>query len=88
MKFMVHYTLGNAQRDAAQRRFAETGGGPPAGVRMIERWHCAQGLEGFLVCETNDAAALAKWMQDWTDLLSFRALPVVDDQTLAQLLGA
>jgi hypothetical protein len=87
MKFVVHYTLAPGLRDAAQRRFASTGGGPPAGVTMIARYHCAQGLEGFVICETNDAAALARWMQDWTDLLEFRTLPVVDDQTLASIIG-
>ncbi|MCL4796680.1 MAG: DUF3303 family protein [Bryobacteraceae bacterium] len=87
MRFVIHYTLGNAQRDAAQRRFAETGGAPPEGVTMIERYHCAQGLEGFLICESNSAAALAQWMQNWTDLLTFRILPVVDDQTLSQIIG-
>ena len=87
MKFVVHYTLAPGHRDAAQRRFASTGGGPPAGVTMIERLHCAQGHEGFVICETNDAAALARWMQDWTDLLEFRTLPVVDDQTLASIIG-
>lgn len=88
MKFVIHYTLGSGHRDAAQRRFAETGGLPPAGATMIERYHCAQGLEGFVVCESNDAAALARWMQGWTDLLTFRILPVVDDKTLAQIIGS
>lgn len=87
MKFMVHYALNPGHRDAAQRRFSETGGPPPAGVTMMERWHCAQGLEGFAVCESNDAAALAAWTQQWNDLLTFRILPVVDDQTMAKIIG-
>jgi len=44
-------------------------------------------LEGFVICESNDAAALAKWMQGWTDCLMFRILPVVDDQKVAQVIG-
>lgn len=87
MKFVIHYTLGPGQRDAAQGRFVETGGGAPAGVTMLERLHCAQGLEGFVICESNDATALAKWMQEWTDLLTFRVLPVIDDLAMAQMIG-
>jgi hypothetical protein len=87
MKFIVHYKVAPEHRDAAQRRFKETGGGPPAGVTMIERYHCAQGLEGFVICESNDAAAMAKWTQSWTDHLRFRILPVIDDQAFAKLLG-
>lgn len=87
MKFVVHYTLTPGARDAAQRRFLETAGPPPQGVTMFERWHCAQGLEGFVICESNDAAALGKWTQQWSDLLTFRVLPVVDDQTIAGLIG-
>jgi uncharacterized protein DUF3303 len=87
MKFVVHYTLEPGQRNAAQRRLAETGGPPPEGVTMIDRLHCAQGLEGFVICESNDAGAVARWMQDWTDLMTFRLLPVVDDQTMGQLIS-
>ncbi|MCW5981565.1 MAG: DUF3303 family protein [Bryobacteraceae bacterium] len=88
MTFVIHYTLGPGQRDVAQRRFKETGGLPPEGATMLGRYHCAQGREGFVICESNDAAALAKWTQDWTDCLTFRILPVVDDGTMAQLIGS
>ncbi len=88
MQFVVHYTFTPEARSGAQARFAETGAPPPEGVTMTGRWHCAHGREGFLVCESDDAAALAAWIQQWSDLLTFRVLPVVDDQTLAQVIGA
>ena len=87
MTFVIHYTLGTGVRDLAQNRFKETGGLPPEGATMITRYHCAQGLEGFVICESNDAAALAKWTQAWTDCLNFRILPVIDDGTMAKLIG-
>jgi hypothetical protein len=54
---------------------------------MTGRWHCAQGLKGFLVAEASDAVAIAKWMQEWTDLLSFEVTPVLTDEELARVIG-
>ncbi len=88
MQFVVHYKLGVEQRDAAQARFISTGAPPPAGVTMNGRWHCVQGHEGFLVCESDDAAALATWIQQWSDLATFRVLPVLEDQAMAKVMGA
>jgi len=54
---------------------------------MTGRWHCAEGLRGFLVAESSDAEAIAKWTQSWTDLLSFEVTPVVTDEQLARVIG-
>ncbi len=54
---------------------------------MISRWHCAQGLKGFILAETTDATAIAKWVQDWTDLLSFEVTPVINDEQIARVIG-
>ncbi|MBI3824977.1 MAG: DUF3303 family protein [Candidatus Rokubacteria bacterium] len=51
------------------------------------RWHCAQGLRGFIVADTSDAEAIAKWLQEWTDLLSFEVTPVVSDEQLGRVIG-
>ena len=32
-------------------------------------------------------SALATWTQQWSDVLTFRVLPVVDDQTMAQVIN-
>jgi hypothetical protein len=46
-----------------------------------------QGGEGFLICETDDASALATWIQQWSDVMNFRVLPVLDDQAMAQVIS-
>jgi hypothetical protein len=38
---------------------------------------------GFMVAESSNAPAIAKFMQDWTDLLSFEVTPVITDEELA-----
>jgi hypothetical protein len=87
MTFHISYTLSSEQRNNAQKRFMETSATPPSGVTMTGRWHCAQGLKGFLVAEASDAVAIAKWMQEWTDLLSFEVTPVLTDEELARVIG-
>ena len=87
MIFHITYTLSPGQRNDAQKRFKTTGAPPPSGVTMTGRWHCAEGLRGFIVAESSDAEAVAKWTQGWTDLLSFEVTPVVTDGQLARVIG-
>ena len=87
MVFHITYELSCGQRNDAQKRFKATGAPPPPGVTMMGRWHCAEGLRGFIVAESSDAEAIAKWTQGLTDLLSFAVTPVVTDEQLARVIG-
>ena len=55
--------------------------------RSPEAWHAVGGNEGFLICEADDPIRLGLWMQDWSDLLKFRVLPVVDDEGVSRVLA-
>jgi hypothetical protein len=88
MQFMIAYVFHPDDRDTVQDRFKKTGGGPGAGVKMLGRWHAAGGHRGWVLAETDDAVALGKWLQEWTDYLEFEITPVNDDQSVMQVLGA
>jgi hypothetical protein len=88
MTFMVTYKISPAHRNAAQQRFKHGGGLPPEGVKMIGRRHKADGSGGFTLCESDDPVALAKWTQEWSDLLEFETSPVLDDKQFGIVLGA
>ena len=88
MTFMITYKILPAHRDAAQQRFKQGGGLPPEGIKMIGRHHKADGSGGFTLCESDDVVALAKWTQDWSDLLEFETSPVLDDKQFGIVLGA
>ena len=88
MLFMITYAFSTANRDKAQERFKKTGGGPPAGAKMVGRWHNVAGCQGFVLAESADAVAIGKWMQEWTDLLTFDVIPVVNDEDVMKVLGA
>jgi len=87
MKFMVTYSFEPPAFQAATKRFAETQGPPPSGITMLGRWHAAGGHKGFTVAETSDAKALYAWILSWADLLSFDAVPVLEDAEVGEVLA-
>ena len=87
MLFHISYEFSPETRDAAQARFKETGGGPSGDITMVGRWHAAGGHIGFLVAEASDPIAIGKWMQEWTDLLTFDVTPVLNDDQVIEVLG-
>jgi len=87
MTFHISYAFPSENRDDAQERFKKTGAPPPASVTMTGRWHCAEGLRGFIVAETDDAVAIGKWMQEWSDLLTFEVTPVLTDEQISEVIG-
>ena len=56
MKFMVTWSIKPIHQQESTARFLETGGGPPAGVKMLGRWHASG--RGFLLAEKSDVKAL------------------------------
>jgi hypothetical protein len=87
MFFVCLYTIPSENRNAAQARFKQGGGLPPAGVKMIGRWHSAVGGRGITIFEAEDAQAIAAWTQQWSDLITFDIYPALDDAGFAKLLG-
>ena len=55
---------------------------------MLGRWHNVAGLRGYVLAESADAVAIGKWMQEWTDLIDFEVIPVVNDEDVLKVLGA
>ena len=86
MLFVVRWTIPHTSRQAAIDRFKETGGAPPAGVKMLARYHSSDGEFGFAVAETDDTRALGRWMNAWNDLLLVDARPAGTDEDLAAVL--
>jgi uncharacterized protein DUF3303 len=87
MKFIVTWTIPKASVLPAQARFLQTGGAPPAGVKMIGRWHGMSG-GGVLIAETNDAKALYAWLEQWNDMLEFDTTPCLEDAEAGEVLAA
>lgn len=87
MFFHISYVFDPEHREGAQARFMETGALPPEGVTMHGRWHSVSGRRGFLIAESSDASAVASWLQEWTDLLTFETHVVLNDEEFAAVLA-
>lgn len=61
---------------------------PPEGIVMHARYHNVDGRGGFAICETDDESALHNWALDWTDLIEMQIDAIMDDDTIANVLGA
>ncbi len=87
MKFIVKWNIPKNSVVDAEARFLKAGGGPPAGVNMIGRWHGMSG-GGVLIAETENAKALYSWLAYWNDLLEFETTPCLDDAETGEILAA
>jgi hypothetical protein len=88
MLFIVRWEISHSVRKTAIERFMKTGGAPPEGVKMLGRWHTADGDYGFAIAESTDIQAVAKWSLAWNDLLKMDVRPALDDQGLGAALMA
>lgn len=86
MRYMASWTLphGEGYR-ATVERFMKTGGLPPTGVKMISRWHGANGI-GFAIAESDDAKAIAEMITEWSEFMDIQATPVLEDAEMAGVL--
>jgi hypothetical protein len=87
MKFTVKWNIPKGSVVDAEARFLKTGAVPPAGVKMIGRWHGMSG-GGVLIAETSDAKALYSWLSYWNDLLEFETTPCLDDAEAGEVLAS
>jgi hypothetical protein len=87
MIFKADYSYANDVRDVVHKRFLESGGAPPPGnVKMLGRWHSAEGNGGVLLAEAADATAIAAWLHQWTDLIAFNLKPMLTDEEFGKMI--
>jgi hypothetical protein len=89
MLFVIAYKTSLAANRTGQERFKETGGAPPPqGVRKIASYHYLDGSGGYSIAETDDPIALAKWANQWSDVIVMDVRPVLTDEQMGQVLGS
>ncbi len=88
MLFIVRWEIQQTVRKAAIERFLKTGGAPPAGVKMLGRWHTVDGEYGIAIAESDDPQAMAKWSLAWNDLLPMDVRPALNDEGMGAVLTA
>jgi hypothetical protein len=86
MVFSISWKGSPDVRNATAERFLKSGGMPPAGVRLIGRWHDV-GLSGIAIAETDDPLLMSKWVLDWNDMFELQVRAVVTDEQVGPLLA-
>lgn len=87
MLYLSIYRFPPENRKAVIARFMETGGKPQPGVKLLGRWNDVAGGRGFTVTESDDPVAASKYIQEWSDLMSFEVIPVLTDEQMVKVLG-
>jgi hypothetical protein len=87
MKYISHWRIPPSSIDAAIKKFLETGGAPPEGVKMLGRWHGMNG-QGFAISESNDAKAMYEWYAQWANVMEITVTPCVEDAEAGPILAS
>lgn len=88
MLFMVIETFRNHDAKAIYNRVRERGRQIPAGLAFVDSWVTADLGRCFQLMETDDVTLLQRWIAEWSDLMSFEIVPVVQSRQTAIALGA
>ncbi len=65
-------------------RAAERGRMLPDGLHYVDSWIDERLDRCFQLMETDDAALFNDWIANWSDLVEFEVVPVVDSATAAE----
>ncbi len=88
MLFVMNYSFRPENREACKARFKQTAGGkPPEGVKLLGQWNAISDAKGVSLFESEDPIAIAKWAQDWSDLMTIEIYPVITNENLAKLIS-
>ena len=88
LKFLLTFSLHGDKdaRNEAIARFKKTKGEPPKGVKLLGRVTRLDFSKVYVLVESQDAAALAQYAFEWSDLMEVHTVPVMDDARLMEVL--
>jgi hypothetical protein len=88
MKTMVTWSAKSGEGfSEAVRRFVAGQAAPPAGVKILGRWHSVDLSIGFTLYETDNMAALYAGAAIWADILDLRNYIVIEDSEAGPVLA-
>lgn len=85
MKFLLTWRVHEDKRSEAFETFsAMTADDDKAdlgdNLTLIGRWHDLVSFTGAAVCETDDPAAVHRWILNWNEVIDCEAVAVLDDE--------
>jgi hypothetical protein len=88
MLFMILEKFRNQNAKAVYGRFREKGRLMPDGITFVDSWVSADLGRCFQLMECNDIVLLQRWVSNWSDLVEFEILPVVQGKDTSAALRA
>jgi Protein of unknown function (DUF3303) len=87
MLFMVIERFRNQNARAVYDRFHKKGRSMPEGVTFAGSWVTADLGRCFQLMECDDITLMQRWAAEWSDLVEFEILPVVQGKDTAAALS-
>ncbi|MFD0988261.1 DUF3303 domain-containing protein [Methyloligella solikamskensis] len=87
MLFVCYVTIDPENRDESIENFKKGGIAEPDGVKMIGAWIALTQQETWCIFEADDASAIMRLFQPWTDINVHQIAPVMDFSELADYVG-
>lgn len=87
MKVMSTYSIRPGCMPEAAKRFLAGKAQPPAGVKLLGRWHKSDASGGFTLSETDDLVKVYEFAAAWADVLEIHSNAVLDDEQAGPALG-
>jgi hypothetical protein len=85
MLFMVIEKFRNQNGAAIYRRLREKGRMMPDGLTFINSWVAADLARCFQLMECDEIAKFQQWIAQWSDLIEFEVVPVVEGKKTAAM---
>ena len=85
MLFMVIEKFRDQNSAAIYLRLREKGRMMPAGLNFINSWVAADLGRCFQLMECDDIAKFQQWIAQWSDLIEFEVVPVVEGKETAAM---
>lgn len=83
MKFMVIERFLDGRAEAVYERFAEKGRILEAELTFIDSWTDTDITMCFQLMESPSMDEVIKWTAQWSDLIDFEIIPVIDSREAA-----
>jgi len=86
MRYMIIERFRTGRAADVYRRFRERGRLAPDGLRYVASWVDVEITTCFQIMECDDRALLDQWMKNWSDLVEFEVVPVMDSASAARIM--
>jgi hypothetical protein len=78
MRYMVIETFKPGKTEQIYERFGEKGRLLPEGLVYLDSWLSEDRTRCFQLMETDRVELFEKWFPNWSDLIEFEVIPVLD----------